>query len=574
MTPERILLVGLDGMTYDIMKPLAEQGVMPTCHDLMQRGSWGVLRSTIPPLTGPAWTSFYTGKMPGNHGLFDFFKPSAVDNAVGIGRRLINSREVDGRALWHILSDHDLTSLVLNVPVTYPPSRIKGAMFTGMLTPSVQGNLTYPEGLYSKYQPELGDYTITINWQSYSENDAHRFVQDLIHCQHQRTRYTARLMDDWPDWNLCFPCFTETDRIQHALWHYIDPAEVDQLRSQGRYDDSVRQLVLEFYRQCDADIKVLIEKAGGRNVPVFFVSDHGFGPLRGKVMMNHHFAQQGLLAAKQAKVRQAILMILWRKAYQKALKSVGLLKWYKARQSRAVTTRVSGAAKTIYDIFYESIDWERTKVYLGSNTEGALYMNVKGRKLYGDVDPGIIEPEDYLAVRAEIINALKAIRNPDTGRPMLTYVGTREEAYPGKYCDIAPDIVFFFEDGAWLGDFQLGKGAFKPADWKTGSGTHRLDGCFLACGPGIARNPGGINTAIWNVTPTLLAYMGLPIPSEMDGRFIEDAFTDEWKAAHPVKYLEPGEDSGAAGSVSGADVFDSEDQEVLVERLRGLGYID
>lgn len=573
MTASRVLLIGLDGMTFDILKPLAEQGIMPTCKSLMDRGSWGVLRSTIPPLTGPAWTSFYTGKMPGNHGLFDFFKPSKTDNAVGIGRRIINSREVDGKSLWTILTENDKTSLVLNVPVTYPPTKIKGAMFTGMLTPSVEGNLTYPKGLYQKYKPELGDYTITINWQAYNENTSEKFVKDLITCQQQRTKYTLKLMQDWPDWNLCFPCFTETDRIQHAMWHYIDPVEIDKLKSAGTYQQHLRDLVLKFYAQCDADIATLIEKAGGDEVPVFFVSDHGFGPMRGKVMINHFLEQKGFLQSNQAKVRQALMMILARKAFQKTLKTIGLLNWYKAKQARKASDRNFGAAKTIFDIFYESIDWTRTKAYIGSNTEGAIYLNVKGRGLFDDVEPGIIEPVDYEKVRDAIIAALKEIKHPDTGQPLLTFVATREEAYPGKYCDKAPDVVFFFDDGAWLGDFQLGKGAFKHADWNTGSGTHRMDGCFLAAGPGIVHNP-DINTSIWNVTPTILAYMGIPINSEMDGKFIAEAFSDDWKQNNQVVYRQPGDSDEPATEISGKDVFDDDDEEALVDRLRGLGYID
>jgi len=570
MTPPRVLLIGLDGMTFDVLKPLTEQGIMPTMASIMERGAWGTMQSTVPPLTGPAWTSFYTGKKPGNHGLFDFFKPSPMDNEAGIGRRLINSREVDGKALWSILTDHDLTSLVLNVPVTYPPTPIKGAMFTGMLTPSVDGNLTHPKNLYQKYKPDLGDYTITINWQNYKEAQAVEFVRELIRCQEQRTKYTLRLMDDWPDWNLAFPCFTETDRIQHALWHYIDPKLVEREKERGTFNPDLYELILDFWRECDRCVARLIEKAGGEDVPVFFVSDHGFGSLDGKVMLNHHLREAGLITVRDSKLRQVRHRLFMKKAFEKSLHTVGLLKWYKARQTRDAEDRVAGAAKSVYDMFYESIDWERTKAYLGSNTEGALYLNVKGRGLYGDVEPGTIEPEDYEKVRAEVIEVLKSIKHPDTGKPMMTYVATREEVYSGKYESIAPDIVYFFDGGGWLANFQFGLGPFKPSTWKDGSGTHRMDGIFIAAGPGITHNP-EIETEIWNVTPTILAYMGLPIPADMDGKCIEAAFQSEWLDNHEIVYAEPGAETDTS---SGAEVFDDEDEEVLVERLRGLGYLD
>lgn len=568
----RVLVVGLDGMTYAVMKPLAEQGIMPTCKSLMERGTWGDLMSTIPPVTGPAWCSFATGKQPGNHGVFDFFKPTRGRNAVGMSRRLINSKEVDGKTIWQILSELGKTCIVMNVPVSYPPRPIKGALFTGMLTPSVDGDLTYPPDLYQRLKPELGEYCITVNWQGYSDSTVRDFLRDLGHCQKRRTEYCLRLMDEYPDWEFCFPCYTGTDRIQHAMWHYIDPVEREKIKAEGRYEEDIMQMVLDFYRQVDDEIAQLLEKAGPETA-VFFVSDHGFGPMRGKFYVNEFLEQQGLLSVKRGKVRQAMVSLLARKVYHKALKTLGQKERLKRIREKAAADRQKEDTRTFYDVFYESIDWENTKVYMASNTEGGLYLNVKGRKLYGqEVDHGIIDPADYLAERQRVMDALRQIKHPDTGESMLSHVMPREEVYSGQYIERAPDIVFFLESGAWVADFSLGKGLYKRADWRTGSGMHRMEGCFLACGAGIAQRD-AIETSIINVVPTILAYMGYPIPTDMDGRFIEEAFTDEWKASHEVSYSGDASETGK-GWGHGKDVYDDDDEEVLVERLRGLGYID
>ena len=66
------LILGLDGATWDVIKPLAEEGKLPTLKKLMEEGVWGNLESTIPPVTGPAWVSFATGRNPGKTGVFDF----------------------------------------------------------------------------------------------------------------------------------------------------------------------------------------------------------------------------------------------------------------------------------------------------------------------------------------------------------------------------------------------------------------------------------------------------------------------------------------------------------------------
>jgi predicted AlkP superfamily phosphohydrolase/phosphomutase len=68
----RVLIIGLDGATWRVLAPLADSGRMPRLRDLMASGAWGPLRSTIPALTMPSWSSFVTGKNPGGHGVFAF----------------------------------------------------------------------------------------------------------------------------------------------------------------------------------------------------------------------------------------------------------------------------------------------------------------------------------------------------------------------------------------------------------------------------------------------------------------------------------------------------------------------
>lgn len=570
---KRVIIIGLDGATPLVMRPLAEQGIMPTVKQLMDEGAWGTLMSTVPPVTGPAWCSFATGKQPGNHGVFDFFKPTKANNAIGISRRLINSKEVDGKTIWHLFSEHDLKVIVMNVPVTYPPRPVNGVMFTGMLTPSADGDLTYPPGVYQKHKAELGEYIISVNWQGYTAKTADGFVRDVIQAQRQRTKYCLKMMDEHPDWNLCFPCYTGVDRIQHAMWNYIDPAEREKLKKVGRFNPAFLELVYDYYRQVDEDIRRIRDKAG-HDVPVFFASDHGFGPLYGKVYVNDFLAEKGLLVYDKAKIRNAMIGLLGKKVFLKGLKTLGLKKMYAEAQAKKAAERGSAAARTFYDVFYEAIDWTKTKAYMASNTEGGLYINLKGRKLYrNDLDIGCVDPRDYERVREEVVAALREIRHPDTGKPMLSHVKYREEVYHGKYIERAPDIVFFLDDGEWIADFLLGKGRYKRADWRTGCGMHRMEGFFLAHGAGVARNP-NVTCTITDVVPTILAYLGLPIPRDMDGRFVDEAFTDAWKATHQVTRSDRDAVEQGSGWGEGAGVYNEEDEAVLVERLRGLGYID
>ena len=95
---QRVLVIGLDGATLDLIEPWARGGYLPNLAQFLELGSSGVLRSTVPPVSPAAWSSFMTGKNPGKHGIFDFL---ARDFA-SYGMR-INLRTTEP-SLWHLLS--------------------------------------------------------------------------------------------------------------------------------------------------------------------------------------------------------------------------------------------------------------------------------------------------------------------------------------------------------------------------------------------------------------------------------------------------------------------------------------
>ena len=130
----RALLIGLDGLTWDLLLPMARLGWMPNLSQVLTQGAYGVLRSTVPPLTAPAWTSFLTGLGPGGHGVFSFQR--RLDT--GLERVFVNSTAVRAPRAWHWLAKHGLTMGCINMPMTWPPQPMPagGYLVSGMLTPS------------------------------------------------------------------------------------------------------------------------------------------------------------------------------------------------------------------------------------------------------------------------------------------------------------------------------------------------------------------------------------------------------------------------------------------------------
>lgn len=111
------LLIGLDGATYSVLDPLMEQGVMPFLRSFLADGVRAGLRTIVPPLTPPAWTSLMTGKRPGEHGVFDFFQMEPESRHV----RFFTSHDVHSETIFSLASQNGLRATALNFPSMFPP---------------------------------------------------------------------------------------------------------------------------------------------------------------------------------------------------------------------------------------------------------------------------------------------------------------------------------------------------------------------------------------------------------------------------------------------------------------------
>ena len=227
-----MLVIGLDGATFDLIKPFVALGRLPTIEKLMREGVYGDLISTIPPVTSPAWPSFMTGKNPGKHGVFDF-----VGKGGGYDRTIKTAKDIKAKTLWRMLSDAGKTCIVVNVPVTYPPEKIKGCIVSGMLTPP-GACYAYPFEVYEElrkmgYKPEIEDI------EKYSS------PKELLHClvevASMRTKAVLYLMDKFNRWDFCMLVFRGTDIIQHNIWQHKD-------------------IILQFYQKIDRLISKKIKK--------------------------------------------------------------------------------------------------------------------------------------------------------------------------------------------------------------------------------------------------------------------------------------------------------------------------
>src|SRR5271165_2691092 len=139
----KVFIISLDGATFDVLRPLMDQGYMPNLARLSQEGIAAGLESVIPWVTAPAWTSFMTGKNPDKHGVFDFtrFEEDTYRWQVN------NSTSIQSKTIWQLLSEQGKRVIVLNLPYTYPPYPVNGVMVSGWDAPLLQEGFTYPAEL-------------------------------------------------------------------------------------------------------------------------------------------------------------------------------------------------------------------------------------------------------------------------------------------------------------------------------------------------------------------------------------------------------------------------------------------
>jgi predicted AlkP superfamily phosphohydrolase/phosphomutase len=545
----RVFVVGLDGATFDLIRPWAEQGKLPTFKRLMDHGAWGELTSTIPPVTASAWSSFITGKNPGAHGLFDFMqrKSGSYDLAP------VSALDRDGRAVWDLVGESGKRVIVMNVPVTWPPQPTNGLLVTGMLTPRGATDFTFPRELASELHDQVGEYIIYSD-EVYSPGRGQVFLQALVHSSEQRTKAAEYLLLKYP-WDFFVLVFPETDTVAHGLWscydpshHEHDPAEAAQFRDG----------ILSIYRHIDSLLERLTRNLDV-DTTILLMSDHGHGPVRHFLYVNNYLARLGYLAFKPAPATQAKRLAfrlgLTPRTTYRMLLSIGLGKLRRTLDKRRGGR---GLLKRFF-LSFGDVDWSRTRAY-SIGYIGEVHLNLKGREPQGIVEPGA----DYERTREEIITALCALKLPD-GHPLVEQLWKKEDIYHGAHLADAPDILFLPRNLETIafGDFEFGSNKIIEPSYGVSS-SHRMNGILVASGAGIRSGTMPNQARLIDLAPTILHLLALPVPVDMDGRVLREIL----ETSQPVAY--GGLSEGRAASGEG---YTEEEQAQVIARLQDLGYI-
>lgn len=543
----KVLLIGLDGATYDLIKLWVKEKKLPTFSKLLKQGAYGKLKTTIPPHSAIAWVSAFTGKNAGKHGVFHF-----IDLKVRPRVRVKSAQDIKSMPIWGLLSDKGKKVIVVHVPFTYPPSKINGIMIPGPMTPSTWGGATLPKDLKEKFLQI--NYEIEISGEEYSNllfKDKSKLLQRLFEITEKRAEMALHLIKNYK-WDVFAVVFTMLDKVQHIFWGYMDP-------NSSLYDakDEKRNYILRAYQKIDNLLNEILSSVN-ENVIIVLMSDHGFGLVQKYFLVDAWLSREGLLKPKRRMqiIKTLLLSLIFRERIVKTIFSV-LSQKSIIRQGLKLLNVSSGAFAS------SDIDFTQTRVYCPA-TYGLLRVNVRGRDPMGTVDP----QNEYEQLREHVISSLYDLTDSETGEKVVKRVYRKEELYRGPYAEEGPDLVFETYHKYFPLPLLTYGGFFRNVG-EMGNGNHRDNGFIALFGPGIEKGKEIEGSNIMDIAPTISFLQGCTIPSDMDGKVLTKAFSESFIEKHPIRY-------GIRREVSKEEKlfkYSEEGEKEIKERLKSLGYI-
>ncbi len=534
---ERVLIIGLDGATFDVLTPLVEAGRMPNLRHLIETGTSGILDSTKPPITPAAWTTFMTGKGPGRHGIVDFEKYDVRTNQLSFN----STYEIREKTIWELLSEKGFRVGSINVPMTYPPRKVNGFMISGFETPSIEKDFTYPRELKEEILRKWPDYSYRSDWQRKTFGGDELFQRNLhfIERSFGQGCELATHCGDRYGWDVLMVLYKLVDNLQHKAWKYLDP------KTAGQHPRRA-EMAARCFEELDTVLGDLTAYARRHNAMIVIMSDHGHGSLDGKAQPNLLLEQWGYLRIK-SRVTQA---------KRRAQRMID-------RMRGKTTKRFAANLGIEHEL---DLDWSRTQAcVMHAGIYGFLYISLKGRQ-----PGGLVDPADYERIRDDLRQRFLRVtcRNPQ-GETIQVFpeVHKTEELYrcSREEQPWLPDLLLVPYPG--LAVVRKIRGSH-PVRWCSASrmeGTHRVEGILIVNGPHVRRGA-TIRANIADVTPTILAAVGLRVPLDMEGQ----ALTELFDTRLTVEFEPP----QAATVTEHEEVYSEAEKAALTRRLSDLGYLE
>ncbi len=479
-TNRRVLVLGIDGASWNIIDKVIEWGGMPYLKHLLSSGKIkkGYMHSTLPPMTPPAWTSIATGVNPGKHGVYGFHR--IIKDKDGFRFYLMRPYDIGYPRIHEMLAMFKLKSIIVNLPLTYPPWETlckECIIINDWMAPELR---IYPIDLEPKFKHYFTKGLEGHVLKSRSESS----INMIVDRAYTFAEGVVELMNTI-DWNLLFVVFSEPDWIMHFNPDLVSGKRAGkELRVYTAIDDFLRRT----YNIVD---------------DVVIVSDHGFTVCNELVNIPYFLKKYGLaektfqetLTVRFSNIEIPSWIIKFLRKHEK-VKRIAL----------SLVSRLTRKTKTI------SIE---------ATTHIIPYSQAKAIM----PDAGII----YVApsYEEEVLSVLEKI-------PGIQSILAGREVYWGYRVSEAPDYVLIPEE-----PYCIYTKSDKPyINYDT---NHHPVGLLGLGGDHVDEVWWKNSWNTWDIVPLTLTLLKLPIPADTDGYHPSNAkkysYYSKWNIAVKMKSI-------------------------------------
>jgi predicted AlkP superfamily phosphohydrolase/phosphomutase len=477
---QRCFILGLDCLGPEVLSPesLAE---LPNLRRLVSESLAGPLESTTPPITVPAWSSMLSGRDPGELGVYGFKNRRSY----AYGDLLYaTSAMVRFPRLWDHVAAAGGDSIVVGVPQTSPPPPVRGVLISGFESEGADLDdgkaFARPPEIAAELRALVGDYLFDVP--NFRNVPRQQVVEQALTMTERRFRVMEHLLATRP-WDFAMLCEIAPDRLHHCFWSDHDPSH-----RRHQPDSPFRGVIRDYYRFVDQWLGRLRGWLPA-DCALLVVSDHGARAMEGGVCINEVLRQAGWLVLHEEPDQPTPLRP-------------------------------------------QMVDWARTRAWGEGGYYARVFLNVEGRE-----PQGIVPFEERDQARRELGQLLGTLALPG-GPTLVNRVVWPEKAYRAVR-GLAPDLIVLFADLAWrsLGSIGHGQAWLLGNDTGVDEANHAQDGIYVLHGtaapaippaslaapaspasPSNPSNPSNWQRAsILDITPTVLAILGLPCPGDLAG---------------------------------------------------------
>jgi len=478
---ERLVIVAVDGATWNIMSPLMSRGQLPRLASLVRGGSAGRLNAPEPLRTAPLWTSVATGRLPEDHGI--------VSDVVRVsGRYALRPVTADMRrapALWTIASRRGVAVGLIGWPATFPAETVEGYLVSEEWDPV---RAEPPRGAHPREaigDDGDGEDRLVIPDRlapvaALDETLRDGFERDLENLARGMALYRVHQPA------IALFRFQSIDGASHRFWPYMERRFLDVMARRGEavppeLADARARAIPGAYEMFDAWIGMLMDRIP-EDATLLIVSNHGF---------------RGIEPGEDLRVDLNLLL-------------------------RALGFQEAAAGG--------DPDWTRTRAFaLEGEAAGprGVFLNVEGRETGGSLDPASAE---RLAV--ELTTTLEALSSTGGRKIVSVRAGPGDGSGPDllvtQALGLSPDdAIVLGAETIHARDVARPTGVF---------GVHDTAGIVLAFGRGIARAEPGWDADILDVLPTALHLAGIAPPEELPGKVMTQLLADPAAPADGTAY--------------------------------------